>query len=185
MKTDLLLSVNNQIITKIPYFTGKSKYFCAEAANILKTAKVYKGDFIYQETDPITEINFLLNGEAGFVVSEDKVTVVFSKITNGNIFGELDYFVEGSVIPTGYRQFNVKATLDCELVTVSIRAINDLEKDYPKYIDEIFEFGPFRAKELCYSRDKAINKLSKYNAASKSIQNDDFGKGTNNLTAFF
>lgn len=168
MRTDLLFTVNNQIISGIPYFTGKDKTFCATAAKFLTTTKVYRGDYIYQAKDPITEISFLFNGEAGFVVSEDKVTVVYSKIKKGNLFGELDYFIRDSEIPIGYRQFNVKALIDCEIISLTKEAVYELEKGYPEYIEEIFEFGIYRVDKLCSERDKAIQKLSRFHLANKN-----------------
>lgn len=112
LKTDLTLEVNREIISKIPYFEGKDENFCAMAASFLKSSKTYIRDFIFQKGEPIYEIFFLMGGEAGYVVTEDDFTLVFCEIHTGNLFGELDFFSLDEEIPTGHRQFSVKALSD-------------------------------------------------------------------------
>lgn len=112
LRTDLVLTVNHQIINQIPYFKCKNEQFCAAAASFLKSSKSYAGDLIYEAKDPILEIFFLLTGEAGFTVSSENFTIVYSKIQAGNLFGELDYFCSQSEISLGRRQFTVKAIKD-------------------------------------------------------------------------
>ena len=148
LKTELMLAINNEIISKIPYFKEKSNNFCALAASFLKSSKIYMRDFIFQKGEPIYEIFFLLSGEAGYVVTDDNITVVFCKLKPGNLFGELDFFSFNDELPDGDRHLSVKAITDCELISLSKEALFELEKIYPTYIEEIFEFANFRLKKL-------------------------------------
>jgi CRP-like cAMP-binding protein len=128
-------------------------------ASLLQSSKTFVGDNVYNEGDKIFEVFFLLKGKAGFVVTESNLTVVYFKLRRGHIFGELDFFPVGDEIPTGDRQFTAKALTDCEMVSLSKEALYELEQQYPKYIEEIFEFGRFRVKKLHESKQKAINFL--------------------------
>lgn len=159
LRTDLMLVVNNKIINKIPYFKNKSEQFCAEAATHIKTTNTHANEFVYEVRDPILEIFFMLSGEAAYVVYEGHITVAYSKITTGNIFGELDFFHMDPGVPMARRKFIVKTLSDCEIISFSKEVIFELEKSYPDYIEEIFEFGAFRAKKLSQARDKALKTL--------------------------
>lgn len=146
LKAELLLVINKEIISIIPYFQSKDESFCALTASFLQSSKTYSRDFIYEVADPIYEIFFLLKGEAGYVVQESDITVVFCKILPGNLFGELDFFYsEPGEAPKGERCFNVKAIHDCELVSLSKESLFEIEKEYENYVAEIFEYANYRS----------------------------------------
>lgn len=58
------------------------------------------------------EIFFLMSGEAGFVVTKKRITVIYSKIPKGSLFGELDLFSKDGEANQIRRQFNAKAMSD-------------------------------------------------------------------------
>ena len=163
LKTELMLKINKEIISKIPYFKEKDENFWALAAECFRSSKrpIYKDEYIFSEDEPIYEIFFLLSGKAGYVVREDGVALVFWEIYPGNLFGELDFFSVDNEAPVGKRQFNVKALVDSEIISLSKEAIYQLEQVYPNYIEEIFEFANYRLRKLHKEMDEAKVALAK------------------------
>ena len=112
LKSEVTLAVNNKIISRLPYFKYKKANFCAQAASLLQSSKTFMGDMVFQKDEKIYEIFFLLKGKAGYVVQENNITVVYSKIKGGQLFGELDFFPIGEEIPNAERHFTVRALSD-------------------------------------------------------------------------
>ena len=126
-------------------------------ASYLQSSKTYSREYIFEEGEPIYEIYFLLKGEAGYVVQDQDITVVYCKINPGNLFGELDFFyTPEDDVPSGDRIFDVKAIVDCELVSLTKEALYEIEKEYQQHIAEIFEYANYRLRRLMKSKEKAI-----------------------------
>jgi hypothetical protein len=112
LKTELVLEINNEVILKIPYFSDKDDNFRAMASTMFKHIRTYNKEYIFMEGDPIYQIFFLLNGEAGYVCSDNDITLIYQEINKGDMFGELDFFDGEGKNPSSQRQFNVKALFD-------------------------------------------------------------------------
>ncbi|CAI2381154.1 unnamed protein product [Moneuplotes crassus] len=161
LRNELILMVNNQIINTLWFFKTKNKEFCAAAASHFKSTKAFQGDCIYEENDPILEVFFLLEGEAGYTISKKGTTIVYSKIKPGELFGDVDMAsLEGGLTEVR-RQFTVKAREDCELIFLKKESIVELQKDYPVYTNEIFHIVNFRRDQLLKCKAVAKKRLQK------------------------
>lgn len=93
------------------------------------------------------------------------------------MFGELDFFSPDEQIPDSKRRFNVKALSDCELLSLSKESLYNLEKLYPTYIAEIFEFANYRIKKLWAAKIKGEQALRRKKRSVRSMATDKFKRG--------
>ncbi len=73
---------------------------------LLKQCFIPIEQYIYYETDQITEVYFLTKGNAGFVLPL-KQNIVYIEIEKGNKFGEIDF-----VLASGSRNFTVEEMVE-------------------------------------------------------------------------
>ncbi|CAI2376813.1 unnamed protein product [Moneuplotes crassus] len=159
LRTELILAVNSVIINTINFFKTKDDQFCAAVASHLKSTNTAAGDYIYEEKDPILEIFFLLTGEAGYAITKDHVTIIYSKIVPGNLFGDLDMINTKGKRKENSRKFTVKAISNCEIISLKKESISELESDFPATIADIFYLVHYRREQLLKCRAVAKQKL--------------------------
>jgi hypothetical protein len=58
LKIELSKIMHEKIITRIPFFQGRSPHFMAFIGPMLRPTKVMKGEYIYVEGEPIDESKF-------------------------------------------------------------------------------------------------------------------------------
>jgi len=77
---------------KINYLSQQSESFLAWICPLLKQAFIPTEQYIYYETDLVTEVYFLTVGVAGFILPF-RENVVYIEINNGDYFGEIDLVI--------------------------------------------------------------------------------------------
>jgi len=105
------------MITRIPFFQDKPPHFIAFVGPLLRPVKVFQGEYIYVEGDPIDDIFFLVKGSAALVLRQFS-DLAYVYVDEGFYFGEIDLLM-GNEDTIGKRMFTVKANTECELLVLS------------------------------------------------------------------
>ena len=109
LRTDIVLWVEEELIAKIPFFSGKSPTFVANAIQASQPVVVQAGDYIIKEGSAADEMYFLVKGIAAVYYGEKKIT----SLEEGKYFGEI------GCILGGIRRASIKAETLCELLCLS------------------------------------------------------------------
>jgi CRP-like cAMP-binding protein len=126
----------------IIYLKNQSDSFLAWICPLLKQLFIPLEQYIYYETDRVTEIYFLSTGTAGFVLPF-KENIVYIEINNADTFGEIDlvmtsgdhlFSIEEMFENINKMKFNivrlftVQALENCTLLTISLKNIIRMQK---------------------------------------------------------
>jgi CRP-like cAMP-binding protein len=90
----------------IHYLKLQSDSFIGWICPLLKQVFIPIEQYIYYETDQITEIYFLTKGNAGFVLPF-KQNIVYIEIEKGDHFGEIDF-----VVASGSKMLSVEEMVE-------------------------------------------------------------------------
>lgn len=147
--------MNKEIIKKIHFFKNKPPHFIAFIGPLLKPLRVEENNFVYKEGDPIEDIYFLTKGKAVFV-SHDLEDNPYLMIDQGHYFGEMDFVYKNYLdnknnnmddspntppkeIPSSLkRAFSIKATENCDMMTLSKANLARVDSEFEEIIGEMF-----------------------------------------------
>ena len=121
LRTEVLCSVEAELIEQIPFFEGKSPTFVANTIQLLRPVVVQKGEYIIQEGSASDEMYFLINGTAAVYYGNTEV----KKLNKGAYFGEI------GCILGGVRKASIMAFTMCELRCLSRQHLNQLLGQHP------------------------------------------------------
>jgi hypothetical protein len=95
LKLEVSLFIHEQTYKCIDTFKGRSSAFIAWICPLLKPQGFPENQYIYFEGDDVTNVYFLIQGKAGFVLPKYKNTS-YIDITIGSHFGIID--IIGSIL---------------------------------------------------------------------------------------
>ena len=154
LRVELSIEMHQEMITRIPFFQNKPAQFIAFIGPLLKPMKIFEGEYIYTEGDPIENIYFLVKGSAALVL-RDYNDLAYIYIDEGYYFGEIDLLI-GSEEEVGKRMFTVKAMKECELLVLSKTDLYDVDIEYGDIINDLLQNGEVRLKRAMNIRRDAI-----------------------------
>lgn len=93
LKIITIMHVYKAKYEKVNYLRVQSDNFLGWVCPLLQQEFIPAEQYLYYETDLITDIYFLTNGTIGFVLPF-KQNIVYIEINNGDFFGEIDLNVE-------------------------------------------------------------------------------------------
>jgi hypothetical protein len=70
LKIDLSYIILKNLVSKIPFFKKRDKYFVVYVTQLLRPMKILKGGYIYESGEPADNIYFLIKGSAAFVLHD-------------------------------------------------------------------------------------------------------------------
>ena len=136
LRTDILLHLERDLISKIPFFGGKVPQFVADTISMLQPMVFQVGDTIVREGSQADEMYFLVRGRATVLYGEKEVLTIEA----GSYFGEI------GCIMGGIRRASIKAVTVVELQALSRRNLNILLNEYPEVAEELKGVAKHRAK---------------------------------------
>lgn len=89
LRVKTIMHIYKESYQKITYLRTQNNNFLAWICPLLSQVYIPMDQYIYYETDLITEIYFMTKGLAGFVLP-CKLNIVFLYIGRGEYFGEID-----------------------------------------------------------------------------------------------
>ena len=134
--------------------------------------------YIFYETDLITEIYFLTQGNAGFVLPF-KENIVYIEINNGSYFGEIDCFVAcGEHLMSCeemfenlnaknfnlVRQFTIQAIDGCQMLSLSLKNLQRMQKQFNAQFKRLFKHGERGLQKALNLKLECINKADDPNS---------------------
>ena len=144
MKIKTIMHLYREQYESIIYLKSQSDGFLGWICPLLKQSFISQQQYIYYETDRITEVYFLTNGTAGFVLPF-KENIIYCEINNADSFGEIDlivasgdnmFSVQEMFENINHMKFNlvrlftVQALEDCTLLTLSLKNITRMQKQF-------------------------------------------------------
>jgi len=121
LRNDIITHVEAELISKIPFFLGKSPTFVANTIQMLQPMVVHEGDYIIKEGSAADEMYFLIKGTAAVYYGSTQV----KRLEEGSYFGEI------GCILGGVRRAGIMAMTMCELQCLSKRNLNHLLAQHP------------------------------------------------------
>ena len=119
---------------------------------LLRQEIVPAEQYLYYETDPVTDIYFSFKGIIGFVLPF-KENIIYIEIHKGDVFGEIDLSAAASIhglsvlnmIETmnseSYhmnRQFTVQAIENSEMLSLSMANLQRMSKQFQREFQDLF-----------------------------------------------
>ena len=150
LRTDILLHLERDLISKIPFFGGKVPQFVADTISMLQPMVFQVGDTIVREGSQADEMYFLVRGRATVLYGEREVLTIEA----GSYFGEI------GCIMGGIRRASIKAVTVVELQALSRRNLNILLNEYPEVAEELKGVAKHRAKLAKGSSSSSSSKPS-------------------------
>jgi len=90
LKLKTIMYIFKDAYEQIDFLNSGSENFLAWICPLLQQQYLASDQIIYYESDIISEIYFLLNGLAGFVIPYHR-NVVYIEIEKGDRFGDIDF----------------------------------------------------------------------------------------------
>jgi hypothetical protein len=97
LKVELAMEIHKRIYETINFLKFKEKSFIAWIGKLLRPINVQEQEYIIKEGEEVTEVYFLVQGIAGFVLPRYENTV-YIKIEEGDHFGHQEINVNQSSI---------------------------------------------------------------------------------------
>ena len=138
LRTDVITHVEADLISRIPFFRGKSSLFVANTVQALQPVVVPEGDFIIKEGSAADEMFFLIKGSAAVFYGQKRVNT----LTEGSYFGEI------GCILGGIRRAGIIAETACELQCLSKRNLNILLGQHPEVGEDLKAVARARMKQV-------------------------------------
>ena len=138
LRTDVITHVEADLISRIPFFRGKSSLFVANTVQALQPVVVPEGDFIIKEGSAADEMFFLIKGSAAVFYGHKRVNT----LTEGSYFGEI------GCILGGIRRAGIIAETPCELQCLSKRNLNLLLGQHPEVGEDLKAVARARMKQV-------------------------------------
>lgn len=89
LRADVVVHLEKELISKIPFFRNKPAQFIADALSMFQPTIFYEGDYITKEGHQANEMYFLTKGSVS--VHVDKIQV--GTVSEGSYFGEVGCFM--------------------------------------------------------------------------------------------
>ena len=126
-------------ISKIKFFSDKTKDFRAFAMTLMSSQRVNKGMYIFSEGDNVKSVYFLISGKAAYAIEGEKA-IIYISIKPGDKFGFIDLVSsdtheKGKII----REFSVLAVDACEVVKLSVQDLISIKDRYPQVYNQMFQ----------------------------------------------
>ncbi|MEM7116267.1 MAG: patatin-like phospholipase family protein [Chloroflexota bacterium] len=118
----------------------------------LEQLNIAKGDYLYRRDDPAEQIFFLLNGELTILEGTTEADrVVIDHVEPSESVGEM------GLISGGKRHYSVQASVDSELVALSLATFEALGQEHPELVQTAVRFIQRRTEQSQFLQ--ALQKL--------------------------
>eukprot|EP01029_Cantina_marsupialis_P023538 TRINITY_DN5898_c0_g1_i3.p1 TRINITY_DN5898_c0_g1~~TRINITY_DN5898_c0_g1_i3.p1 ORF type:complete len:906 (+),score=275.51 TRINITY_DN5898_c0_g1_i3:605-3322(+) len=170
LRTDVVLFLNRDIITKIPFFDDQNKCFISYVVSKLMPQFCVPREFIIREGEQGTQMYFLVKGRAeaigGYKTDQQRT---FRVLEEGSYFGEL------SLLMPIRRTASIRALTCCNLFVLTKLELDKMMHFYPavgmKIKDTIKEaFSKMKAQVIDLTEDRKKEVLLKAVGAFMSIK---------------
>lgn len=183
LRADVLLYMDRQLISKVPFLQNKVPQFVADIISMFQPMVFQENDYICKEGTQADEMFFLIKGKAGIYYGSKLIVM----LDEGSYFGEI------GCIMGGIRRAGVKALSLCELQTLSRRNLNILLGEYPDVGEELKRVARERASVARKGKSpekeqvilKSESSTSVANTASEVDEKEDIGphRGSDQVVA--
>jgi uncharacterized Tic20 family protein len=144
LKVRTIMYIFKESYESVNYLKSQSNNFLAWICPLLTQVFIPIDQYIYYETDSITEIYFQISGFAAFVLPLKK-NIVYLYVNNGEFFGEVDLIMpakeQGRSVEEMFdqiknkhfnlqRQFTVQALDDSQFLTINIKNLSRMQKQF-------------------------------------------------------
>lgn len=155
LKCCTIMYLYKESYERIIYLKNQGESFLGWICPLLKQVVIPEDQYIYYETDLITEVYFLHAGTAGYVLPL-KENIVYIEINLGDHFGETDLIVAASEHQMNVeemfenknnysfnmvRQFTVQALENCLLLTLSKVNLQRMQKHFNPQFKKLFRYS--------------------------------------------
>lgn len=131
LQTEVAMSLNSDVIKKVPFFQNVDKQFINSIVVKLKPKLALPNVYIVRKGQIGKEMFFINKGEVE-VVSEDG-KIVFATLGAGNVFGEI------ALVYNTRRTASIRAKSYCDLFIMTKDDFNTVLKSYPQQAEIISE----------------------------------------------
>ena len=158
LKIEVSLYIYEQRYSRIKFFKERTASFISWMCPLLKPQYFGTNQYIFYEGDEVKDIQFMIVGEAAFVLPSFKNTM-YILIESGDHFGVIDivgsasqndnmdlddWFQKKHLIK---RQFTVQATEESEVLTLSIQNLYQMQQEFTNCYDDLIESAYLRIKK--------------------------------------
>ena len=161
LRADVLLYMDRQLISKVPFLQNKVPQFVADIISMFQPMVFQENDYICKEGTQADEMFFLIKGKAGIYYGSKLIVM----LDEGSYFGEI------GCIMGGIRRAGVKALSLCELQTLSRRNLNILLGEYPDVGEELKRVARERASVARKGKSPEKEQVILKSESSTSVAN--------------
>ncbi|TNV87319.1 hypothetical protein FGO68_gene17715 [Halteria grandinella] len=184
LRVELAMEIHKKIYETINFLKFKEKSFIAWIGKLLRPVNVQEQEYIIKEGEEVTEVYFLVQGMAGFVLPRYDNTV-YIKIDEGDHFGHQEMNVNQASLNYGkmrsaskrplkssenLRMFTIQALIDCELLILSIDDVEKLRIEFPDIFIELFDNSDVLLERQLELKHDAIKLCKKSNKESGKVE---------------
>ncbi|HMB01277.1 MAG TPA: ion transporter [Spirochaetota bacterium] len=131
LRTELSMSINRQIIEKVPFFKNADEKFIKDIVLLLTPLVLLPGDTVVKKGDIGDCMYFISQGSVN-VLDDDEKSVLIT-LTEGSYFGEM------ALLKSSPRNKTIKTADYCNLYKLTKENFDKLLQDYPAFARDIQE----------------------------------------------
>mmetsp|Transcript_11920 Transcript_11920/g.22855 ORF Transcript_11920/g.22855 Transcript_11920/m.22855 type:complete len:687 (+) Transcript_11920:2060-4120(+) len=149
LRSELLYVIHKKMIESNTFFEGKSLYFVAEVAELLKPQKADMNEIIYKEDEYAMDMYLIYKGEVGFCFMPEMIQ--YCTVSERYYFGEGDILISEK----SRRTATVVSNAACDLFTIDKNRLNKLLDRYPETKIELLTLAKERMERNELEKQKS------------------------------